>query len=254
MLTLLLLLLMVWVVLVLLVTAWSLFFQGYLYTEPTPGMAWRGPLAGSIMTLVIVLWVLLAYRSPDRFRPLWEFSSSEDTKFFPELRVPVPGGREDVYKLRPGTRGDYRLDGLTSGRPLPTRPPEIVVMEEGQRAVFRPEKDEKGNFKQRTTTGFGRESREPLRYRDESGRMMQEDSLGQLTRFKGGVFFGNILLNLLLFAAMFLPLWLLVEFQWPHALGHAVVLWLILLLFVFPPLLSRAEAIGRERATAQAAP
>ncbi|MFO0876483.1 MAG: hypothetical protein U0840_03840 [Gemmataceae bacterium] len=248
MLILILLLLFVWVVLTLLLSAWSLWFQAYLYTESTPGIAWRGPAAGSAVMAIVLLWVVLAYGTPGRYRPLWEFSSSEDSKPFPELRVPTAAGKEEVYKLRPGTRVEYRLGGLSSGKLIPSRPPEIIVGEGADRAVFKPERDDKGKFKQRTTSAYGRESKEPLRYLDEKGRVMLEDSFGQLTSFQPGVFLLNLLLNALLLGVLFVALWPVLRFQWPHALGQAVVLWLILLLFVFPPLLTRTETVSRERA------
>ena len=70
------------------------------------------------------LWVFFAYHNPGRLRPLWEFSSTEQIKAFPELIVTSTTGNAEVYKLRPGTRGDYRLNGLPSGKQLPTRPAE----------------------------------------------------------------------------------------------------------------------------------
>jgi hypothetical protein len=238
-----------WVALTLLFTAWTMYVQAYLYTEPTEGALWRGPAAAGAVMGVVLLWVVFDYAAPGRFRPLWEFSSSSDAKPFPELRVPNASGKEDVYKLRPGTRGEYRLDGLSSGRQLPSRPAEIIVVEGSERHVFKPERDEKGLFKQRSTTAFGREVKEPLRYLDEKGRVMTEDSPGQLTSFRGGLFFGNVLLNALLMAVLFVALWLLLRFQWLHALGQAVALWLLMLLFVLPPLLTRAEEVSRQRAS-----
>jgi hypothetical protein len=83
----------------------------------------------------------------------------------------------------------------------------------------------------RLTTAFGRESKEPLRYIDEKGRVMTEDSPGQLTSFRGGLFFGNVLLNAMLIAVLF------------------VSLWLLLLLFALPPILTRAEDVSRQRST-----
>ena len=58
---------------------------------------------------------------------------------------------------------------------------------------------------------------------------------------------GNLLLNALLLAVCFVALWLLLTFQWPHALGQAVVLWLMLL-FALAPLLTKVEGVARQRA------
>ncbi len=243
MLTLIVLLLLFWLVVTVLLSAWSLWFGAYIYTEPTGGIVWRGPAAGAAITVVALLWVFLDYSSPGHFRPLWEVSSTEQVRHYQELRVPIARGRDDVYKLRPGTRNDYRR---ADGKTLPSTPPVIVVMEDDERYTFEPERDEQGNFKRHKVPG-GR-SDDPLRYRDEKGRVMVEGSLGQIEAFRGGRFLANVLLNLAFVAACFLALWLLLAFQWPHALGQAVGLALVLLLFVMPPLLSRAESVARERA------
>ncbi len=248
MLVLIVLLLLLWVVLAVFLTGWSAWFQSAIYTEPATGVIWRGPLAATAMMVVVVVWVVLAYRMPGKFEPFWESSSTESQKPFDELRVPGPGGREEVYRRRPN--GEYRLDGKTRGKLLPATPPRIVVVEDGQRYTFEPERDEQGNFKRRKVPGGS--SEEPLLYRDEKGRVMQEGSLGQRAVFRGGRLLGNVVLNLALFASAFLGLWLLLRFQWAHALGQAIVLCLLLLLFIIPQLLSRAEkAAPASRRTAQ---
>jgi hypothetical protein len=240
------LLLVVWVVLAILLTAWSMWFQAAIYTEAAPGLAWRGPAAASAVMLVVLVWVVLDYRSPERFRPLWESASTGPDTQFDELRVPGTD-REEVYRRRPGTR-EYRLGGLPSGKPLPSTPPRIVVVEGDQRYTFEPERDEQGNFKRgKAAVGRGEEN---LRYRDEKGRVMVAGSLGQIESFHGGQFAGNVLLHLAFIGSAFLGLWLLVRFQWLHALGQAAALSLLLLLFVMPPLLTRAEAVARDRAAA----
>jgi hypothetical protein len=63
---------------------------------------------------------------------------------------------------------------------------------------------------------------------------------------------GSFVLHVLLLIAWFLVLWLLLRFEWAHALGQALVLWGAMLLFVMPPLLNRAEEIARERAASKA--
>lgn len=248
--TLVLLVLLVWVVLTVVLAGWSLFLQQYLYTEATPGMLWRGPAAGSALTFVLLVWLVCDYRAPGGYRPLWEFSSTETTAAFPEMRVPTATG-EEVYKPIPGRRNEYHLNGQTRGQALTARPPLLIVVEGDKRSTFKPERDEKGNFKQATSTRFGRESKEPLRYVDESGRVMVEGSLGQLTISRPGRFIGNVLLNLAFFGACFASLWLLLGFQWPHALIQAFVVWGVVLLFVWPPVLAQVESTANERAAAR---
>jgi hypothetical protein len=239
------LLLLLWLVLAVLLTGWSMWFQAAIYTESSTGLVWRGPAAASALMLVVLVWVFLAYRAPGKFRPLWETASTEQ-KRFDELRVPLPGGRDEVYKRRPG--GEYRLGGQPKGKVLPSTPPEVVVIEDGERYTFEPDRDEHGNFKRRKVPGGS--STEPLRYRDDKGRVMEEGSLGLIQSFRAGVLFGNVLLNLAFLASAFLGFWLLLRFQWAHALGQAVVLSLLLLLFVMPQMLSQIEAVAQQRAAA----
>jgi hypothetical protein len=232
-------------------TAWALWFQAYIYTEASPGLAWRGPAAAGGVLAVVVLWAVFDYHAPGRYRPFWEASSTEESPPISELRVPnVSTGGVDVYKPVPGRR-EYRIGGLPTGNPLPNRPTPYVIAVEGEdrkEAKFAPERDEAGKYVQRERKSwFGGATKEPVRYLDEGGRVMYEGALGYLSETRGSWFFGNLLLHVLLFAACFVGLWALVRFQWPHALGQAVVLWLMLL-FALAPLLTRVERVAQERA------
>jgi hypothetical protein len=235
-------------------TAWALWFQADIYTEASPGLAWRGPAAAGGVLAVVALWAVFDYHAPGRYRPFWDVSSTEDSPPIAELRVPnvnAPGGF-DVYKPVPGTR-EYHIGGRRAGNPLPDRPMPYVLAVEGEgedrkETKFSPERDEAGKLVQRERKSwFGGATKEPVRYVDEGGRVMYEKDLGRLSETRGGWFFGNLLLHVLLFAACFVGLWALVRFQWPHALGQAVVLWLMLL-FVLALLLTRVERVARERA------
>ena len=77
---------------------------------------------------------------------------------------------------------------------------------------------------------------------------MREGEFGRLETFRAGTFIGNLFINLIFLAACFLSLWLLARFQWLHALGHAVALALLMMLFVLPPVLTKAENVAQERA------
>ncbi len=241
MLILLLLLLLLWLALAGVVTAWSIWFQTAIYTEPSTGLAWRGPAAASAIMGVVFLWVILDYRTLGRFQPLWNASSSETSVAFPELRVPGSGGKEEVYTLRPGSRNEYRS---ASGKSLPSTPDKIIVTEGDKQSTFEPRRDAKGNLERQKVGGMA----DPLRYKDAAGRIMLEGQLGQIETSSGSVFIGSLILHLFFVAACFLALWLLVRFQWMHALGQAVVLAVALLLFVLPPILGKAEAVAKANA------
>ncbi len=57
----------------------------------------------------------------------------------------------------------------------------------------------------------------------------------------------NLLLNGLHLVVWFACLWLLLRFQWPHALGMALVCWLVVTVIVIPPLLNKAEVVAYQR-------
>jgi hypothetical protein len=250
-LTLVLILLLTWVVLMAFLVVFTVWFQGYIYTEPTTGILWRGPAAGTAVTAALVLWAVLDYRSPGTYRPLHEFSSTETSKPFPELRVPRPGGGEDTYRLvGGGGRPEYRIGGTRTGRQLPSGPPKVIATRDDEKLVFEPDRDANGNLR------AGRDGVVEYRARDEQGRewVMRGDSLGVTTRFRAGWFFGNLLVNFLFLAAWFVALWLLLAFQWHHALGLALAFWAALLLLLVPPVLDRAEKLAGPRATARAGP
>ncbi|HZV07991.1 MAG TPA: hypothetical protein VE999_23105 [Gemmataceae bacterium] len=241
MLSLVLIVLVVFVVLSLLLAAWTLFFQGYIYSEPAEAIYWRAPAAGAALTLFLVIWIILDYRSIEkpgdegRYRPLHEFSPRE-TERYDKLTI-TNQDRKKVQYTRQGNN-QYVSQG---GRRLPERPLEIIATDkEGQEHVFKPPTDEKGNFKV--------EKNQPLRYYEEGNpsRYMEEGYLGQITIFHSGWLVMGLLLNFCFFIVWFVCLWLLMRFQWSHALGQAFVAWLISL-FVLPMLLTQAEKVRRER-------
>ena len=46
--------------------AGTLWFQGYIYSEPAGHLYWRAPAAGIALTLFLAVWGWVAYRAPGR--------------------------------------------------------------------------------------------------------------------------------------------------------------------------------------------
>lgn len=233
--------LVVFVVLSLLLAAWTLFFQGYIYSEPTEGIVWRTPAAGAALTLFLCLWIFFDYGSIDkttdkegRYRTLFDYSATE-TITYENLTIVNQDRKKVPYMLR---GGKYLSKG---GPPLPERPLEIIATEkDGQEHVFKPNTDDKGSFK---VAENGR-----LRYYEEGNpkRYMEEGFLGQVTVDHLSWRLVTWLLNFGFLVVWFLSLWLLMQFQWSHALGLAFVAWLISL-FVLPMLFTQVEMVRKER-------
>jgi hypothetical protein len=227
----------VWLVLMGLLAAWTLWFQGYIYSEPVSEIYWRAPAAGTALTVFLIFWVFLDYRAPGRYRGLNEFSWVEE-EVYPELRIPTRDRKEEVYKRSRNAQGRYEY--RRGDRVLPTRPDRVVAVQGDEKYTFEPDRDAKGHFKT--------DSNQALLYRDDRGRVMNENNLGRVQIWHTSWLIMNLLLNFLHLVVWFVVLWLLLRFQWSHALGLAVVFWAVTTLFVLPPVLTRAETVAHERA------
>lgn len=236
-------LLLVWFVLTVFLAAWTLWFQPYVYTEAVSGLAWRAPAAGTGVFLTVLLWVFLDYRAPGEYTTLWQFSPWDDSEY-PELIVVSRGGKQESYKkVRRPQRG---VDYLHQDRPLPTRPEKIIgVQPNGEKDTYEPDRDAKGNFKV--------ESGQSLKYRDANGHVMEEGQLGRVRTYYPGRLFLNLFLNFFHLFIWFACLWVLLRYQWSHALLMAVISWLVMILFVLPQVLRRAEDLGHQREPASRA-
>jgi hypothetical protein len=231
----------------------ALFLQGYFYSEPSSGLVWRAPAAGAAMTAFVALWCLLNYAAGDPGSASLPFTTLDS--FNPTVTLPkephksfkaVKKGKEVTYRQRKNERGkiEYLSD---DGRNRPWSPTgdgmtdAIIWVENDAPVKFVAQGDAKAGY----------------RYVEEGGRrrvLTPEDvSRGQVTVFRFGLFVGNVLLNLLHFAAWFACVWLLLRFQWHHALGFAVVMWLVMTFAVLPPVFTQTREAVRQKGT-RAAP
>jgi hypothetical protein len=226
--------LLVWAGLVMLLWAGSVWLQGYIYSEPAAQLTWSAPLAGTILAAFLAIWCMIDFNSPGEYVSLFDFSPRDPHPPFTELWA-VKGNSKIHYTQRKDAQG--RSDYVDqNGRPIPTHPDQIIAKENGEEAIFEPERDENNNYKIRRGKS--------LLYHDARGREMDEGNLGQLSTFRWGVFLACWLLNLFHLALWFVCLWLLVRFQWSHALGLAFVFWLVMTILIVPTLLSRVEALA----------
>ena len=74
------------------------------------------------------------------------------------------------------------------------------------------------------------------------------DLMASPCRFSLGTLLMNVILHFGFFLAWWLSLWLLMRFQWSHALGLGFVLWLVFTLSIMPLLLAYAAGVAEARA------
>lgn len=232
------LLLLVWAVLVAVFWGGSLWLQAYLYNEPASGMYWRAPAAATATTLCLAFWCYLESSSydPAEGGPAYDvfiYAAASRTTYFPEFAATNldPAGKEGK-PIRYRTR-DRTMVSPPYRKWSPTDL--IIVKEDGNEVRFVAEKDGHGHYvreRKRAPAGLGwlisAGAEQPLRYKDGRGRIMTEDAVGQLTSSRWGRFWAVVLLSVAQFVVCFACLWLLIGFQWPHALLIAVVLWSVI--------------------------
>jgi hypothetical protein len=217
--------------------------QAYIYSNPTPALFWRAPLAAAVVTAFLGFWTILDYRQPGSFNTLFEFRAHDDQSY--DKFVSVKSNKEEIpytiHKIGQG-RFEYRdPQGKAWARSGTDGLVEAIVVEE---------KDgHKTRFVAETKDGkFTAKQGEPVRYREEGGkRVMTDLYVGQIGVTRWGLVIGNLLLNFGHLIAWFLVLWLLLRFQWPHAFGLALALW-AMFMFVLPALFTKAEDVAKARA------
>jgi hypothetical protein len=228
---------LVWLVLMVFLAVWTAWFQAYIYSQPVAGLIWRAPAAGSAVALVLVIWCWLDYGPPPGKYPALFYSPAEETEPYKELWG-VKGGRKTLYKREKDAAGRYEYRD-NAKKPLPSHLDGIIVKEDGEEVLFKPELDDQGKFKI--------ERGQYLRYIDPNGRVMSEAAMGQLSAARWGLIIGNLVLNFVHLLVWVACLWLLLEFQWWHAVGQAVVCWLVMSLFIMPMVLGKVEDEARKQ-------
>jgi hypothetical protein len=229
------------VALVVLLWVGTAVFQGYLYTESPPDLYWRAPAAGLALALFVAFWWLLAIKNPGKIGALHQFGAATKDERFTDLIWVRKDPNDDQhfidfrqYTYRPAKQKYFDTSDRVWSRSTSDGPVEWIRAErkEGDETVsvlFKAELKPDGSFK------------EPATYIEQgaTARVMTENDLGKLSTPKTGQVFANLFLNGAFLVAWFLCMWLLLRFQWHHALGLAVALWLTLILTVVPILLAK---------------
>ena len=118
----------------------------------------------------------------------------------------------------------------------------IVEDKDGRRLRFDVELTEDKKFK--AAPG------EPIRYVEAESpyRVMTETAIGRLPVSHMSEALAKIVLSLFHLGLWFACLWVLLQFQWSHALGLAVVAWLVLTLTLLPIIFAKTETAAQQHA------
>lgn len=261
MLTLILILLVTLVSLTVILWAGTFLLQGYIYTEPTPGIFWQAPLTALLLTLGYSVWCMsvalstgatttnLPINAIHRFTPhedmldrpaarIWAIQLDRKKDADKEgIRIPYVSKREDR------TRFHYENaiipKKLWSGQ-------DVVAIEI--------ELDDKGNPGEKRVMRFNlidSNVDEYRQFRSDDGWIIREyrdtGPTGMPVRFRLTRLLMNLFFNVAHFVVWFVSLWLILRFQAGHAFGLALVLWLIVTVTFLPMMLFYAGEAAEQR-------
>ena len=233
---------------VLMAVLWSgsMFFQSSWYTTPAGGIAWRAPLAAALITGFFSGWSLLnvsegtttpsgAAQIP--YGVLWEFSPRVDVvpEPVPEIVSKRRTSEPAVFKLVRNWARDVRYKNTDSGEIWDPMGVEYVEFSyEGQQFKFEPDK----------TRGDGY-----VVFVDaDTGYEMREYEIGTVGYVSSSHLAIYALLNVAHFAVWVFCIWLLLSFDFWHAVAIGAAMWLICTLTVLPILAEAATTAVAEQA------
>jgi len=258
-LTLLLILIVTAVSLTVILWAGTFFFQGYIYTEPSPGIFWQAPAAAALLTLGYTIWcfsIALNSNATGQNLPIdtiFRFSPKEE---MPELQgrpakkiwaIKIDrkktGDNKDgeivAYVGKAAIRPQFQYWEDKEIKPHPWHKQDVIAIEiekpDGTKMRFDLTPTTESDYRQ-----F--ESRDGWVIRE-----YEEGPTGVPIRFRFGRLLLNLFFNACHFVGWFLGFWVLLRFQWSHALGLAVVLWLIFTLTMLPMMLGYAGSVAANR-------
>lgn len=232
--------------------AGTLGLQGLIYSEPAEALFWRGPAAGAALGALLGVWCLLTYRmyvedlqtNPAQLQlpmdTIFRFQPTQTTVV--DKLWSVKGDQETLFrKVEVGEHGIEYRDAL--GNPWSRSDTDAIV-----KAIIIEEGNQKSRFEPRLTRDekFAAKAGPFPGYYEVNGRRYME-TLGRVSLFHRGRWMLSILFNALHFGLWFLVLWLLLRFQWPHALGLAVVFWAVMTLAALPMLFDGTRDVARQR-------
>ena len=226
--------------------------QAALYETGEPELYWRAPAAAAALTAYLGVWAFLNYKAaePGQTEQAYDNLFNVTTETVSEKPVP------EFWVLRGSTQMKYTAHSLPGSPPRREYRGEDGLVWQASRAadvdtiIIQEGQEKKAPVKFKADPAHGR-------YVEEGGRRYLDGETfgrsGLITTPRSGGSWVRVTINVLHFVVWFVVLWLLLRFQWPHALGLAAALWLVMT-FVAPSLFRAAiDAKAAKPPPAQAA-
>ncbi|HJZ55277.1 MAG TPA: hypothetical protein VKE74_09980 [Gemmataceae bacterium] len=236
----------------------SLLAQGYMYNQPADQLPLRAAAAALLVGLFLILWVWIDKRKPGKYETFFNVEGEESTQFTEFEAVRWQAVREEnKISYRKNAKGETAevvsrvkkeagntkfIDELT-GKPFETSGsmgPDnaelttvavVVKGEDGNPVRYNAKLDKNERTGELT---YPRDT-DARRFVQEKGdRYIKPTQLGVI--FIPRTVFLALFINVLHFAVWFVAFWLILRFNWSHALGFTVVFGLITMLAVMPML------------------
>jgi hypothetical protein len=162
---------------------------------------------------------------------LFNFTSSSEKPF--DSFYSIRNGKETHY-VKDKRKGAFVDD---QGKPWRWNDSEgvvdtITVVEGDNRLIFKADL---------ASGGKPKDAGKAVRFLEEGGTgwYIASDDLGIIAKAQAGRTFLMVFINFVHFVVWFLAIWLLLEYQWPHAFLLALPFWAATTLIVLPPMVSK---------------
>ncbi|MBU6295826.1 MAG: hypothetical protein KJS91_14180 [Planctomycetes bacterium] len=166
--------------------------QVRLYEHPVDGLVWRVPASVGAVAVFWCLWIALTFAYPGHTRPLHQASLDNGPAPFDELQVVTTDDRVETYRREKTNAPGYpKYKNINEAdRPLPRRLKEIRAKADRKDSAY------SATFKPESVVSNDARRQKTIVYKDESGRIMEEDGLGIIKTSGSGWFGVLLLLNL----------------------------------------------------------
>jgi hypothetical protein len=254
-LTLLLILLVTFVSLLVFLWVGTYLFQGYIYTEPTQQLHWQAPATAAIMSVGYTIWCLTIAYWPGAtttnipVNTIIRFTPWEDMYDQPAPRIHAI--KKSAYK------GDEGKDGEVVEYIAGKNDQGVTVYMTVSRKLWQPQQViafeiEKAD-KTKMRFDFVKDGVGGGEYVSKDGWVMPEDKYGAPTGIPKKFYFSRLVLNIVFnvvhFLVWYVAIWLLLQYQSMHALGLAMVMWVLTTLILLPMILAVAAEVAMSRQT-----